>query len=312
MKIFLLFILFSFNFWAYAESDCQKAESNFYKNFELLEKQYSLLSNDPIIKSNQPSWSNGQNGEAVYLLHGFIGSPEEMSKLAKSLKQKSYTVVNDIIPGHGLDGFVANHFSYSDWQKHVASNINEMRKCFKKIHFVGFSTGALLIHDYIRKNSKTFQASSLTFYSPFYKSSNEHADFLQYAARFFTPVINTQKLYFLTHFNDIKIATIKTQNYLQQIPLDMAKSVSLLGENLYQSIGSQKKAKIDSPTLVFVSNDDKIANYYINLEVFSLDFDNLQTEAFINHQIPHHLMVNEVSSVANAVRSKTVNFIMNH
>lgn len=309
MKFFSAAFLFSISLSAQELSVCAAAEKSFNLKYKNLQKNYAKISQQQVIEKNKPTWVWGDNDEAVYLLHGFIGSPYEMSSLAQSLNNKSYTVINDILPGHGLNGFVANAYDYKSWQNHLQTNLNNIRKCFSKIHLVGFSTGALLIHDYVRKYNKSFYPASITLYSPFYKSHNHYADFLRSSARLVTPVVSTQHLYYITRFPDIEVAVLKPDYYLQQIPLDNAKNVTDLGQITMNSIHQTPKV-INAPALIFISNNDQIADFETNFNLVNSEFSNLHLEIFQNQQVPHHLMSPTVSKVARSVKSKTIDFIL--
>ncbi len=291
------------NSWQPSEK-CLAAETSFLKAFRKLQAQYRNYSNIEMLDENKPTWHWGHLPEAVYLSHGFIGTPEEMASTAKALEAKGYTVINDIIPGHGLDGYVANKFDENFWRMHVNKNIRNVATCFSKIHFVGFSTGALLIHDFLIRNQK-FNAASVSFYSPFYQPRNQYSGFLKAAARFFTPVVSTSRLYFLTHFPDIKVAILKPRNYLQLLPLDASDAVIRLGESVSQS----QLTPLNTPALVFASDTDMLNSTETALRIMARDFPNLTVDHFTDGYVPHHLMVREVSVQASAVIRKTVQFI---
>ncbi|MBC7420234.1 MAG: alpha/beta hydrolase [Bdellovibrio sp.] len=308
---FIFFILFHSQASA-TSGACQIAELGFKKRFTQLEKQYAKYSDTKVLLANQPTWSWGKNKkEVVYLLHGFIGTPEEMSVVAEKLSAENYTVVNDIIPGYGLDGYVANHFKASDWQNHVNANLASLQSCFKKIHLVGFSTGGLLLHHYLRTHPD-FAAASITLYSPFYQPNSSFLSLLGAAARFLTPVVYTKLLYKLTRFSDIKVAILKPDHYLQQIPLDAARAVQNFGEQVNNAIKKDSGKKLKTPTLLFIGDGDEIVDQSSTIRNVSADFQNLRIIHFENSTVPHHLMVKEVSSVADEVHQRSVEFILNN
>ncbi|OFZ28991.1 MAG: hypothetical protein A2622_12900 [Bdellovibrionales bacterium RIFCSPHIGHO2_01_FULL_40_29] len=286
-------------------SACTTAQKQFISNFSDLERAYKTHSTEQFLSENKPTWTWGKKSEAIYLSHGFIGTPEEMSPVAEALAKLGYTVVNDIIPGHGVSGSIANRYGFLSWQNHVERNIQLLESCFSKIHFIGFSTGALLIHDFLIRHPQFNSTQSVTLYSPFYKPRNRYSEFLRTSARFLTPVISTSHLYFLTHFPDIQVAVIKPKNYLQELPLDAAEAVTQLG----QSVMKLPSVPLKVPTLLFVSDADMIIDSATSIEFTSRDFKNLKLIRYTEGSVPHHLMVDAVSIKASDVRTQTVNFI---
>ena len=148
----LVYLLLNQKTLALSQS-CEVAEKKFQSRFEKLEQDYKKISKEGFIKENKPYWKTNKtpqaNGKIVYLLHGFIGSPFEMKPTANLLYDLGYTVVNDLIPGHGINGAIANHYDANHWVAHFNESINLMKTCSDHISLIGFSTGGLLIHDYL-------------------------------------------------------------------------------------------------------------------------------------------------------------------
>lgn len=296
---------------AYSQSsECTEAYKIFQNQLTSLEDKYRSFSNISISDENKPRWNWGKKKKAVYLLHGFIGTPEEMADAAKRLHQKGYTVINDLIPGYAASGIIANQFDSGTWISHVETNLNAIRTCFREIHLIGFSTGGLLLHNYIRQHQSDFTAKSLILYSPFYKPHFAFADFLRSGTRLLTPVVLTKPLYYLTRFPDIKVAVLKPENYLQQLPLDGAKFVIELGKKVDSEVAAAPLKNNSTATLLFVSNADQIMNLKTTLKIVAQDFTNLHIVHFKNQYVPHHLMVSEVSDVAEEVLQQTEDFIL--
>lgn len=290
---------------------CDNAAIEFNNRFTALEKRYLRYSKQAVRFENKPTWTASRtitkNSEAVYLLHGFIGTPEEMSTLAQSLAAKNYTVINDIIPGYGSDARVANAFDAKSWQQHVNANLNLVRSCFKKVHLVGFSTGGLLLHQYLRANPQS--AASVVLYSPFYESHSSFLSFVGAATRFLTSTVSTKLLYRTTGFPDIRVAVLKPDNYLQEIPLDAALAIQELGEKLSNEI-TRNALKFRTPVLLFVSDADRVMNLDSTVRYINADFATTQIIRY--EKAPHHLMVAEVSAVAKDVLELSRNFILAH
>ena len=66
--------------------ECAAARAEFEARFTRLQNKYLSLNQISVSDENKPTWDWGRKKQAVYLLHGFIGTPEEMSALGKKLK----------------------------------------------------------------------------------------------------------------------------------------------------------------------------------------------------------------------------------
>lgn len=291
-------------------STCELAKSGFESDFIQLQSEYKNLNNESVTDENKPTWTWGhgkRKKQIVYLLHGFIGTPEEMRVTAELLSREGLTVVNDIIPGHGASGFISNNYNEKHWKKHVSAQLDRIRQCSDQIFVIGFSTGALIIHNYLIQNQKNFSAAGVVFYSPFYTPNLSFASWLQKAVRFFASTVPIDFLYRFLHFTDVRVAILKPKNYMQSIPLDTASAIQRLGLAVFY----QADMSSESPALLFASEDDQIIKYNNSVSKMQQDFKNLSIINFDHNSIPHHLMVKEVSPVAFKVQTKTLVFILN-
>ena len=98
---------------------------------------------------NSPYFVSGSGSDLVILLHGFLGSPFEMNRMATALKNKGYSVLNDLIPGYGFSAKIANQFNKNYWDKYFDIRYTAAFQCFKRVHFIGFSTGGQTIHKFL-------------------------------------------------------------------------------------------------------------------------------------------------------------------
>lgn len=311
--LFLVLILIqSHVFAANSVSACATSEKNFQTHFDQLEKKYETYSSETFLKDNKPYYKTGAQKKIVYLLHGFIGSPYEMKPVANLLFKEGYTVVNDLIPGHGMSGTISNHFDEKTWRLHVKKTIQDLRACATEnqteINLVGFSTGALLIHDYIIENPD-FKPQSVVLFSPFYKAHLAFLTWIKDIASWVTPTVAVAPLYAISRYQDIQVAVKDTTHYMQNIPLDTATVIQKLGTEVYN------KSDINSeiPALLFVSENDQVLNSDVTLEKTKKDFKNLIVVLFAKKQkIPHHLMVETVSPVAEKTWTQAAEFILNN
>jgi esterase/lipase len=308
MTILSLFftILISTQSFATQSISCIDAEKKFQSRFEKLEKDYTKYSSHKFIKDNKPTFKIGTNTKIVYLLHGFIGSPFEMKPIARLLTEKGYTVVNDLIPGHGVNGRISNFYDERAWKAHVKENLDDLQKCSNDISVVGFSTGGLLIHDYMSSNPN-FKPQAAVFYSPFYKPHLAFLAWIKDLASWITPTVAVSPLYTLSRFQDIQVAVLDKDHYMQQIPLDTATVIQKLGKEVY----NKPILNSETPTLLFVSENDQVLNSDVTLEKIKTDFKTVQIQLFAKKQkIPHHLMVDSVSSAAEVVQRQGAEFIL--
>lgn len=81
---------------------------------------------------------------ACLLLHGLCGSPYEFSKLSDYLTIFNYSTSAPRYPGHGTKGKVMDKFGWRDWYNEIEKEYIELKKKYKKVYVIGFSTGAAL------------------------------------------------------------------------------------------------------------------------------------------------------------------------
>lgn len=307
LAVFLSIVSFSLK----AQSEnCQQIQAEYDQRLNSLFNKYEQIEAEFIFREeNGPELFCGDNKEAVYILHGFIGTPEEMSRVTQGLKRRGYTVLNDLIPGHGSSAKIANSFSEVYWQGYVTKNISLLRKVYNKIHFIGFSTGALLIHNYLYENRSNLNPESVIFYSPFYKPAKPFIDMLNVSLNHFIGAISIQKIYHLTRFREIVVALLKPQNYQSHLPLVAAEEVTNLGEKAVLKLQKNIRKKINGPVLTFLSTSDGLANYEDSKIFIEKSFFNADFVVYNSQDVPHHLMVNEVSPVADEVYRASISFI---
>ena len=81
---------------------------------------------------------------AVIFIHGFMGSPNQFADLADAVYDAGFAYSAILLPGHGggIREFVK--FGADDWQAHLQSEIEKIRRDYNKIILVGHSMGGLL------------------------------------------------------------------------------------------------------------------------------------------------------------------------
>ncbi len=311
MKFYLLlplYLLLTQNSFASVAS-CELAEKKFQSRFEKIEVEYQKYSKETFIKDNKPYWKTNKsvnsNGKIAYLMHGFIGSPYEMKPIANLLYDAGFTVVNDLLPGHGVNGSISNHYDSTQWKNHVNESIELLKSCSANISLIGFSTGGLLIHDYISSNPE-FKPDAVVLYSPFYKAHLAFLAWVKDIAAWVTPTVAVVPLYMVSRYQDIQVAVKDKEHYMQNIPLTTSTVIQKLGTEVY----NKSDITSDIPVLLFVSENDQVLNDEVTISKLKKDFKNLKMTLFEKkRKVPHHLMVDSVSSVAGQVQKEGAEFI---
>ena len=174
----------------------------------------------------------------------------------------------------------------------------------------GFSTGGLLIHDYLLKHSRESVIKSASLISPFFKVSGFFNSVVHDSASVILNKISVNTVYYALRFPDVEIMTLRRDNYLQQIPIKSSGEIVELAR-----INSEKKPeviKIQTPALVLISEDDEVAEPEQTQNVTQKTFQTVNTVFYgKNHRVrvPHHLLAHEVSPVASDVEDKVIHHI---
>lgn len=81
---------------------------------------------------------------AVLLIHGYAGSPYEMSWLSKQLNDSGYNVMVPRLPGHATSkkDFLAS--SWKDWLRRVCDAYIDLNAQYENVYVGGHSMGGLL------------------------------------------------------------------------------------------------------------------------------------------------------------------------
>lgn len=86
--------------------------------------------------------TNGDKG--VLLIHGFTGSPHDMSYLAERLFKEGFTVSVPRLPGHGTNHRDFLNSTWKDWVRRSMDAYLDLTNFCNEISVVGLSMGALL------------------------------------------------------------------------------------------------------------------------------------------------------------------------
>lgn len=91
-----------------------------------------------------PFFWTGDNNTGVLLLHGFSGTPREMSRIGTYLKDYGYTIYAPLLPGHGTTLDAINKQHWHDWTAASMSAFDRLAHTCEHVFIGGFSMGSLL------------------------------------------------------------------------------------------------------------------------------------------------------------------------
>ena len=144
LAVFLFSISFS-AFSAYASNNCRSENRDaFLKINHDHYNEYSVIDKEQIVtKEKQATWIEGdpKNSKALFLAHGYMGTPCEMMFIAKPFIIAGWTVVGFLIPGHGPSYTVSDAFKNTRWRTEMNRQLTLVTSCFEEVRVVGFSTG---------------------------------------------------------------------------------------------------------------------------------------------------------------------------
>lgn len=312
---------------SFSVSTASELRQAFDLYLEALQKHYSqvgsklgLSEQECLIHApNLPSFSQLSSQEIVISLHGFMGSPWEMDGSTQVLHSQGLSSLNLLIPGFGANPKLANHFSAKDWESYLDPLLDIAVRCFSRVHFIGFSTGALLIHSYLRRRfngqAKKVEVSrstwdfrsikSICLISPYYFPYNPWSAILLRGLQKMRELVAVDTLFRISRNPDLQIMMLRKQEYMQAVPLLSARRVGELGIR----VGKADPVSIPLPVLVFLSGGDRVLNLKGSEKSLRRDFRSVRIESFSDPRVPHHLMVQAVYSGASRVWMKIRDFI---
>lgn len=308
MKTFILFFSLCTNIvWAadFASQCEQTNREKFLKLNENLYQEYKEI--DPkseVGEKKRALWIAGDPkvNKALFLAHGYMGSPGEMMFLAQPFIEKGWSVVGFLIPGHGSSYKVSNQYKNTRWIEDMKTQLELVAECFSEVRAVGFSTGGLLLHHYLLTQKNPASLKSLHLVSPYF--IQRFGGFFDRFLGFFVNGISVDTAYFVSRFRDLKVMTIDRDNYHQNIPIDTALQVKELGLKVYEMRG-QSQLKI--PVQLFLSEGDWTVDTEATKEVINREYEKVQLVWYKGDE-PHHLMVPSVSKVAKEIQRLIYNF----
>lgn len=261
----------------------------------------------------QPILKNLRSKKIIYSLHGFLGTPFEMAYIDDAFVNNGFAIYHDVIPGFSATAKVANSFTWQQWVTDLEIKLKLLAENYQEIYLLGFSTGGLLIHNYLLENSHRSEVlekiKSIVMYSPFYQPFfGFGSNISKLVTKFFTEV-PIKSLYAATRIADLRVMLLQPQNYLPKVPLKTARQIDALGKKVQQQ---DNRFKMNIPVLCFLSEADRVANVAVSERVMRRDFANIKFCHFSKSKVPHHLMVPEVNEKFNDVKAEVLRFLRLH
>lgn len=89
-------------------------------------------------------YGKGSGGEAVLLLHGFMGSPSDFGRLPELLHAAGFTVHAPFLPGHGTRPEDLSKVTAKEWLDFTEAAYDSLAKESRKVSVIGLSLGGAL------------------------------------------------------------------------------------------------------------------------------------------------------------------------
>lgn len=289
----------------------EKCREQFIKINQELYEEYQSLEKDFIMSEvTKARWIEGDRdlNKALFLAHGYMGSPNEMLFLAEPFIKAGWTVVAFLIPGHGASSTIANAFDKTRWRHEMQRQFNLVLESFDEVRAVGFSTGALLLHDFLLRQSPSTplpsSLKSLHLISPYFvQRVGKNLSCLDPILEKLINNISVNLAYGLSRFPDLLVMTLDRPSYNQRIPLSTAREIKELGLQVYKQEKAATKLKL--PTQLFLSQNDWTVKIQASKTVVYRDIEADKIEViYYPGKDPHHLMAPAVSTVAKNIQQR--------
>lgn len=93
---------------------------------------------------SNPSQRRPEADRAALLIHGFTGTPYELSSLVGPLATRGWSVEVPALPGHGTHPRELDGVRMEDWRQFVAGRYRALRAAHRRVAVVGLSMGGVL------------------------------------------------------------------------------------------------------------------------------------------------------------------------
>ncbi len=97
----------------------------------------------------------------VFLIHGFMGHPDEFGPLIPYLEAHGYDTHRVCLPEHGNNPGNLGRITWEDMLERCQIDLDGVSSQYETIHLVGFSLGGALSIVLSQKNPRVFQSATL-------------------------------------------------------------------------------------------------------------------------------------------------------
>jgi carboxylesterase len=105
----------------------------------------SLPSQIRVLDCARPLFHRGKDGmAAVLLIHGFSGSPHDMTFLFGKMREAGFTVSVPRLPGHGTCAADFKSSHWKDWYRGAIDAYLELRADYSTVYIAGLSMGGVI------------------------------------------------------------------------------------------------------------------------------------------------------------------------
>lgn len=312
MKKFILFTSLFLVMNAQADTCWENFKERTESLMESREFQYRFLDYEfsNLTELAKAYTADGKKRELVMLMHGFLGNPNELKTVANMLNRAGYPVYSGLIPGYGATAKIANRYSKEQWLRWSVREITRAEKCFSKIHLIGFSTGGTIIHDYITTHPEDKKIASVTFISAFFQNHPEFDMAIKAAKVSGVREIELKWVFEHVPVSDARVIVDTPETYLQTAPIKSMFEVIDLGKiNRDRILPEQVKV----PANAIISQEDWVSYPENQISVLKRNFSDLELRTYYRPgHVPHQIMAESVSQVADQVHMAILDFIKRH
>ena len=221
-------------------------------------------------------YSQGTNGHAVVVVHGYNSSPLNQRDLILSLSLQGYTVIAPLLTGYGVDAVTSNKATFNDWQKSVEDAVAVVQPCHSKVSLVGHSFGASLVTNIV-SSGRLKNIAKVVSLAPFYKASRPelNAAVSYLSANYPTMSTTTLAMYVDASSYEFMIGGEKGEAD-PSLPM-LALQTVFNSQSLFASTAGMKSA---TPMLLVVSHDDMVINNVYAVDYVKAKYSKTTTVAY--------------------------------
>jgi carboxylesterase len=208
----------------------------------ILNFYYNISSETSINNISKQKFFKGTNGKVVLLLHGYTGSPHDMSFLGHKLNKEGYSVFIPRLPGHGTNETDFLNSSWKDWLRTCVESYINLKNDYESVYIVGLSMGGLLT---LLVASK-FNPEKIVLAAPAIEVSNKMLKFTPFLKLFVKKLQRKN----IVNYEDENVQKLN-ESYWQYDYIEKAADLYKL-----KKMAKKELPNINSKTLVILSKKD--------------------------------------------------------